>query len=157
MPKATPSRSRRARLLPRVVAVLLWTALVWGNSLMAGPTSSAQSGLVASLLAPLFCALGVVDASAMTFVVRKFAHFTEYAVLAVLCRRALGASPGGTRRWLRLLPVLYPLLVAMADETIQLSVPGRAGQLRDVLIDFGGACFALAALALWRRRHPACG
>ncbi|WP_417118666.1 VanZ family protein [Olsenella phocaeensis] len=154
MPDFREARRREPRLAPRVAAVLLWTAFVWGNSLVAGPASSAQSGLVASLLAPFLHTLGITDANAVTFMVRKCAHFGEYAVLALLARRALDALPSARTRRLRLVPALYPLAVAVADETIQRFVPGRAGQPRDVLIDFCGACFALACLALWCRRHP---
>ena len=46
--------------------------------------------------------------------------------------------------------------VASVDETIQLSVPGRTGQLSDVLLDTAGAvtgaAMVLLILWLWGRR-----
>ena len=72
------------------------------------------------------------------FVLRKLAHMTEYAVLAVLFVRAT-ASYG----WAFALAVGY----AATDEVHQLFVRGRHGSPVDVGIDAVGA---LIGLALWR-------
>ena len=79
------------------------------------------------------------------FVLRKLAHFTEYAALG-LCLYALA------RRRLTPLPALALALgmavaFAFVDEWHQLSVPGRDGSLRDVGIDSLGA---LAGVLLGR-------
>ena len=49
----------------------------------------------------------------------------------------------------------FALLVALADETIQLFSPGRGSQVTDVWIDFAGACLGilLAWLLRWLRIH----
>ena len=74
--------------------------------------------------------------------VRKLAHFAEYTLLgflAMLCLRVY------TRRFVRHIswPLLFGLLVANTDETIQLLMAGRSSQLTDVWIDFSGVCAGL--------------
>ncbi len=70
---------------------------------------------------------------------RKAAHLTEYAILAVLARRATGSSP-----WAFSLAVAY----AASDEFHQTFVRGRHGTPIDVGIDAVGAALGLMA---WRR------
>lgn len=135
-------------------ALLLWVAFVWGHSLVGGVASSAESGRVVALLRPAFEALGVTDVDLMTFVVRKCAHFSEYAVLGGIARTfwtrmaaEFGtASPARSRHAL-LAGLLLTVSVPCLDETIQLFVPGRCGSFRDVAIDLAGA--ATGALIAW--------
>lgn len=70
---------------------------------------------------------------------------SEYAVLAILF--------GLTIREYKKEPWLLPALAATAayaatDEFHQLFVPGRSGQLKDVLIDTAGGALGLVLLAL---------
>ncbi len=76
----------------------------------------------------------------MNFFVRKGSHFCEYALLAVTL--ALHFYFHGLRERLgRLffLPVALSAIYAATDEFHQTFVPGRSGQLQDVLIDTTGA------------------
>jgi VanZ family protein len=73
---------------------------------------------------------------------KKGAHFTVYAVLAVLFRRAL--PPG---RWIWALSWILTMIYAASDEWHQSFVPGRHPQLTDVLIDACGATSGL--LIFW--------
>ena len=71
------------------------------------------------------------------FFVRKLAHFGEFCLLgfmSMLCLRVY------TRRYVRHMawPLLFGLLVANIDETIQVFIPGRSSRLMDVWIDFAG-------------------
>ena len=77
------------------------------------------------------------------YVLRKGAHMTEYAILAVLLVRATGSY-----RW------AFPLAVAYAasDEFHQTFVRGRHGSPVDVGIDAVGA---LIGLAVWRSKLEA--
>lgn len=139
------------------VALLLWAAFIWGHSLIGGVASSAESGRVVALMRPLFEAVGVRDVDLMTFVVRKLAHFSEYAVLGVIAcafwrrvaeGRAAGTASGiDARRRALLAGALLTCAVPCLDEAIQLFVPGRCGSVRDVLIDLSGV--AVGALISW--------
>ena len=137
------SDSARRSSLRWAVALCCWIAFIWGHSLVQGPQSTAESGLVVSLLRPLFEGVGIVDPDLMSFIVRKVAHFSEYAVLGVLARglvtslREEGIAP-------RLPVTVVAALVPVADECLQLFVPGRSGRLQDVLIDLCGMLFGFA-------------
>lgn len=138
------SAKRRGALL------VVWIAFIWGHSLIQGPESTNESNLVYELVRPLFVAAGVTDVSTGTFIIRKLAHFSEYAVLGVLARRA-GDAAARTRAVL-----LACVLVPVLDETIQLFVPGRSGNPRDVFIDLAGyAVGALIATGVARYRQKA--
>jgi len=89
-------------------------------------------------------------------VLRKVAHFSEYAVLVTLWWRALRTRlpDGRALAWAYLITVGY----ACTDEFHQTFVDGRHGTPVDVLIDATGAAVAAAVILLVqrsRRREPA--
>lgn len=82
---------------------------------------------------------------------RKCGHFAEFTIL--------GGLMTGTFRQLKnfllLKPIACAALVALCDETLQLFVPGRSGNVRDLWIDLGGAVFgALLVCLFFRLRKP---
>ena len=82
-------------------------------------------------------------ANAIERFVRKGAHMTEYAILAVLLYVWINRwqiSCPGTACIAAALAVFY----ACSDEIHQLFVAGRAGRVSDVLIDSAGAILGLA-------------
>ena len=87
-------------------------------------------------------------------VVRKLAHFFEYALLGLVSRFFLeswAAEPFAKRGKLKMLPLLavvFSALYAATDEAHQLMVDGRSGQLRDVLIDSSGAVLGVFIASL---------
>lgn len=117
-----------------LAAALLWCSVIFGFSLADAGESTSQSGFMLNLLNSIPEALGL-SFRFTSFFVRKLAHFTEFFILGVLTAGAL-VSFGCKRSALFYIPTV--LAVASADETIQLFVPGRAGQLADVLLDFSG-------------------
>lgn len=140
------------------VFVALWCCFIWGHSLVQGPESSNESGNFYLLLKPLFDAAGVSNEDTCTFIIRKCAHFTEYAVLGCsvlnLVKSLLRQGWGSPRS--RGLVLAAFGLVAVADETLQLFVPGRSGSPRDVAIDLSGyVCGALLATLVVKHRRKA--
>lgn len=80
--------------------------------------------------------------------VRKNTHFFAYMGLALLIWRAVSQHRDG-----RLVYVIawgIATFYAMTDEFHQLFVPGRGGQLSDVLLDSAGAATGLVLLAIFR-------
>lgn len=129
-----------------LVALVVWIAVIWGHSLLAGPESAGESGLVVALLRPLFGLVGLTDPDLMSLVVRKCAHFTEYAILAALVANNCRAQ--GWRRWRAGLAHLAFVAIPLVDElVIQARVPGRSGNLTDVCIDCAG--MATGAILAW--------
>jgi len=85
------------------------------------------------------------------FFVRKAAHLTEYAILALLLGRA---SRGWSKDfWPRVALTLAPAMIfALADEFHQSFVASRTASLGDVLLDCSGALFGLMICATtWNR------
>ena len=77
--------------------------------------------------------------------VRKLAHFTEFAVLGLLA----GMLFGGRCRHL-LAGLLFSAITALCDETIQLFAAGRSGRIQDVRLDIAGVSAGAAAAQLGR-------
>lgn len=133
----------------------LWYKTVWSLSAQPASVSGDLSDrlLYRFLLAlsPAFAASGeaarVEAVELLSFVERKAAHMFLYFVLALLLLAAL--SFWTSRR--RALPGALLLCAAAAalDEYHQTFVPGRSGEVRDVLVDLcgGAAALLLAVLA----------
>lgn len=123
-----------------------WMALIFIMSAMPGDVSGAQSGTVVRMLLAVHQALfGQAELSAqalstLELLVRKAAHMTEYAVLALLLAHALRLS--GARHPMRL-SLLISLGYAASDEFHQGFVGGRGPSPVDVMIDTTGAALAL--------------
>ena len=71
-----------------------------------------------------------------SFIVRKFAHFFEYAALGFLIGCALFLS---RRRFSPVISVICSALYSVSDEIHQYFVPGRACRIFDVGVDTLGA------------------
>lgn len=88
-------------------------------------------------------------AAKIDYPVRKAAHASEYAILGILLT---GAILDIRKPWKRQLPACFLIgaVYAASDEFHQLFVPGRSGQIRDVMIDSAGvaAGIILACLAI---------
>jgi VanZ family protein len=89
-------------------------------------------------------------------VVRKCAHVTEYAVLALLLWRALRSLPIlRTKTSMVFGAVLLGCaLFAASDEFHQVFVKSRTPSVHDVLLDVGGALLGLLIGLSFARRHP---
>lgn len=120
-----------------LVLVLITTLFIWGNSLLPGSVSSSQSGIITKLLYPLF--KNVMSVDTLTTIIRKLAHFTEYAILGLVLAYFYKSK---TNKYL-LFALLQGVITAIIDESMQLLVPNRAGLLTDVLIDTSGVLFGL--------------
>ncbi|MCQ2513497.1 MAG: VanZ family protein [Ruminococcus sp.] len=82
-------------------------------------------------------ALGI-NAELSNHIVRKVAHFTEYTAIGIMLM-ADAYSFNRLKPYKYYLQILFfGLLVPVLDETIQLNVEGRSGQITDVLLDFSG-------------------
>jgi len=89
-------------------------------------------------------------------VIRKTAHFVEYAVVGMLVWRLVHFDPAWAACRSRefFLALLLAALYAASDEFHQSFVPGREAAMRDVLLDSCGAGFGLAVIWTARRLRP---
>ena len=142
------------------ILLILTLVFIWGNSLLPGTVSGAISdGLMEILntaadrlgLGPDFFTFmqdqngdGVMEPTSL--ILRKAAHLTEFAVLAMILRALYGYNGGK--------PALSALCTAACcgavDELIQIW-SHRGSQVTDVLIDTLGAMLGLCLAWVYRR------
>lgn len=77
------------------------------------------------------------------FVIKKTAHFGEYAIMVILLFRSLKHTLRWDKQSLLVLALAVTILYAISDEFHQSFVPGREPHLRDIMIDAVGAGVAL--------------
>ena len=82
--------------------------------------------------------------------VRKTAHAMEYAVLGLLTAGAFIDRRTSIRAGI-LVPWCIATAYAASDEIHQLFVPGRSGQVSDVILDSAGVLAGLLGLAAVRK------
>ena len=147
--RVVETRSWRRRLW-RYAPPAAWACFVLFAS-SGSFSASNTSRIIRPLLVWLFPDISEAALVQAHFLVRKAAHFTEYALLALLAARAFRTSRrvALARRWWLASSALVAC-VALADEYHQSFVPTRTGTVYDSLLDMAGGGAALAAVALWR-------
>ncbi|HEU0038309.1 MAG TPA: VanZ family protein [Verrucomicrobiae bacterium] len=134
--------------------IILWFALIFLASSDA-KSAGRSSRIIEPIVLWLFPQASPKTLEEVVLGVRKCAHLTEYAVLALLFWRAFRKPDrNDTRPWswrLAGAALLGVMFYAATDEVHQLFVPGRFGTLPDVLIDMTGGALGLLALWTWGR------
>jgi VanZ family protein len=139
--------------------------VAWMSLIFLGSSDSHSyqhsSRLIEPLLHWLFPHMSQAHVEAIHHVVRKCAHLTEYAALAVLLWRAVRKPVrNDSRPWSwreAFIVVVIVFLYASTDEFHQRYVPSRTPMVSDVFIDTSGAAMgmiALWALGRWRAWWP---
>ncbi len=150
---------RRSKLQLWLCGLLTAVAVcfIWGNSLLPADESSQVSGWFGAFIGKLLPMFSPENPNG-SHLLRKFAHFTEFALLGtLLC--------WGSAMLLKKKPAvigaafLCGAAVAAIDETIQRFIPGRCGCLADALLDSVGVLtgtLAVFVLILLLRKSRAC-
>lgn len=145
-----------------LIPVLLIMGMIFGFSAQDGGESGALSGgMVAWLVervVPGFAALPPHQQesirSTVGFIIRKTAHFSEYALLGFFLMLHIRQI---AKRILVKVHCLWAwavgTLYAVSDEIHQMFVPGRGPAVRDVCIDSAGVAAGIALLCLIWRIH----
>lgn len=129
-------------------AIVMMGVIFYFSSLDA-TNSSEESSRVVNGIIWLLKKLSLIDmnsyetaqlAETLTYPVRKMAHMTEYAVLAMTL---LWGFHNLVTNKCYIFSWLVSIVYAMTDEIHQLYVPGRAGKPTDVMIDGTGALIGL--------------
>lgn len=124
------------------ILLLVWMMVIFFFSSQTGTESS---GISNGILIQLENLLHIpLTSEFSSLIIRKLAHFTEYAILGVLIVQVVNQYPNLKKSKAKLFYcILFCLLYAMTDEFHQLFVSGRSGQLLDVLIDTCGGVFGI--------------
>jgi len=144
-----------ARFLSRYLPLVVWLVFI---SVASSDSFSANntSRIIGPLVLWLFPNTTPETLAVVHFIVRKIAHFTEYAILAYLAARALRTSPRPAlaNRWF-LAAFALVIVYALLDEYHQTFVPSRTASIYDSFIDMTGGLVTLLVLRLRRRSRSA--
>ena len=135
---------------PWIIAfrVVFTIALIWcvffifSNSLQIGEVSSVRSQQAMEIINKVLGKIGLGPLS--EYYVRKIGHFAEFTLLGFLlmmCLRVYTSHFIRHTSW----PLLLGLITALTDETLQMYVPGRSSQVKDVWIDMSGVVMGIIA------------
>lgn len=137
------------RKVIKIILVLLWMVMIFLLSNEEAVKSSKKSDGLIIKSVELFTGKSLSDQEKekvlkyLVFPVRKCAHLSLYLILGILVISLLREYMLINTK-LVLLSLLICFLYACSDEIHQLFVPGRSGEVRDVLIDTLGACLGVS-------------
>lgn len=115
------------------ILMLLWMLLIFIMSSFDATESTNQSNFIVNIITDIF---KIENIELLSFIIRKLAHFTEYLILGFLTINMLNKNDISKKY---LLSILICIIYATSDEIHQIFVPGRAYQIRDILIDSIGS------------------
>ena len=127
--------------------MIIWMIFIFIMSNTNGNDSSSQSNFFANIILQFIN----IDKETLTFLIRKLAHMSEYAILALFTYYAL-IKIAFNKRIIFQIIFLISFLYACSDEFHQLFISGRSGQFTDVLIDSTGCLIMLLFLYLWQKK-----
>ena len=144
----------RIKIILKGLALVLWCVVIFMFSANNADESNKQSNAVFNAVIEFVNPVYDTTAQAeykdtATFIIRKLAHFSEYALLGILAFINLAMVKKLGYRGL--FAAVFSCIYASSDEIHQLFVPGRAGQVRDVLIDTSGAVAGILLAILIRK------
>lgn len=125
-----------------ITITIVFTLFIWMQSILPGEISSEQSSFITQGLDRLLGFIHIhIEEETLHVIVRKLAHFTEYFILAWLWYHVLDNH--------KFLVLIYVLVTALIDESIQLIHIDRHASLVDVLIDFSGGLLMVLLLKIY--------
>lgn len=131
---------------------LIWMGIIFYFSSQPAVQSASLSGGILRRIQEIVSSIPVMgDAFLVGFtehILRKGAHMTEYAILGMLLILCMYQYlPEQKRRFRLPAALLAGILYAGSDEFHQTFVPGRSGELRDVLLDSVGVLVGIAVIS----------
>ena len=117
--------------------VALLVIFIFSNSAASAGKSNGMSLTVSEWVRPVLNTVGLDPETVfLNFVIRKLAHFSEYALLGCLIAAAYRLQPWS---WMKSKAALLPFfIIPVLDENLQRFSAGRSCELRDMLIDSAG-------------------
>ena len=132
--------------------------VLWILFISFASTSEFSAGNTSAILRPLllwlFPNISESRLAAIHLLTRKAGHFTEYAVLAFLARRAfITSSHAFLRQYWFQLALLLVVIYGLLDEFHQRFVPSRTASIYDSAIDIVGGLTVLLIFKFYRKNR----
>ncbi len=155
MSKIKPNFLRLLSFLPSLLLLYMIFGFSSQNAETSGSLSFEISLFIVRLFSPLLPATASEDifmqrAEMIHIFVRKAAHMTEYFLLALSLQLPLYSYLKQKINLKKriIIGFLFTVLIAIADEFYQTTIPGRSGNIIDVCIDSTGALVAMIFFTL---------
>lgn len=140
MSKVVPSKKNISFVILLIITAV-YILFIWWHSTLTADESSVESANVLEFLINFLRSLGI-NAELTDHIVRKSAHFCEFALLG--CLTGWTFYSNNKRIIKNLLSIGFICLsTAVVDELVQISSMGRSAEVPDVALDFVGAVFGL--------------
>lgn len=139
----------RALLILLIAATLFF---IWSNSMANATVSTGRSDYVIEKVKPIVDPLNKINPNIFETIIRKTAHFSEFALLGGEIFLFLVTFSSFKKGRFSALPVSLGccFTTAVIDELIQLTSEGRACRFTDMLIDTAGAFTGIIFICLIR-------
>lgn len=134
------------RKLPWMPVILWMLVIFYLSSQSADQSNQLSMGVTVRIYEAVNILLPELEVDVFNHMVRKYAHFFAYMILGILSVNALYLNGIKDRKAI-LYSFIISFLYAISDEIHQIFVPGRAGQVMDVLIDSLGGIIGIAIYA----------
>ena len=136
------------------IFIMLWMILIFVLSAQTAPESAELSGGLLDKILNIFnkklSDYDVFIIDFMQFIIRKSAHTFLYIVLSILVLVEL--SLFNVKREI-IFTSIISVLYAISDEIHQYFVPGRSGEIRDVIVDTIGVVIGIIIVKIVRKMY----
>lgn len=129
-----------------IILVLIWMIIIFIMSSFNAEDSANQSNFIVNIISNI---LNIENVRLLSLIIRKLAHFTEYLILGFLTINMLNKNDISKKY---LISILICLIYATSDEIHQIFTPGRACQIKDILIDSVGSITGIYLFKLLKKR-----
>ena len=132
------------------VLIVCTVAFIWSNSLETAEESSEMSSTVVEKVKPIIDPHDKIDDDVFVKIVRKAAHFSEFALLGgeIYLFVITFKKITGKRLPSFIMPIGFAFVIAVTDELLQLTSAGRSCQFSDMMIDLAGIITGVVVVSL---------
>lgn len=121
-------------------------AIIFTMSSFNSIESANQSNYIVNIISSV---LNINNIELLNLIIRKLAHYIEYLILGIL---VINMFIKNNIPQSYLISIIFCVIYAISDEIHQFLIPGRACQLRDILIDSIGSITGIYLYKLISKR-----
>lgn len=129
-----------------IIPVIIWALIIYIMSSFNAEESANQSNFIVNIIASIF---NINNISLLSLIIRKLAHYIEYLILGIL---VINMFIKNNIPKSYLISIIFCVIYAISDEIHQFIIPGRACQIKDILIDSIGSITGIYLYKLISKR-----
>lgn len=129
-----------------IILVLIWMIIIFIMSSFNAEDSANQSNFIVNIISNV---LNINNIELLNLIIRKLAHYIEYLILGIL---VINMFIKNNIPQSYLISIIFCVIYAISDEIHQFLIPGRACQIKDILIDSIGSITGIYLYKLISKR-----